>query len=214
MLNVPMLCYTQKWKSSQCLVKQISCNQEGSRKIINIWVGLSAEEIRGAVSQCIKPKTILVQKFPFCLTLTFWEGLERGKGVRKGCFKTRQSRKLILPYKNVCSYNWGGDTERKQVWAWKDLHDRAMWAEFTARARRVWKQIPRVKQILACSLISDTMVSGSRQSQDLWTASFLEGWTDCFKMKQFWCHLCFLLSWRCCCARTIYHAHVFMSWGL
>lgn len=33
-------------------------------------------------------------------------------------------------------------------------------------------------------------------------------------MKQFWCHLCLLLSRWCCCARTIYHAHVFLSWGL
>jgi len=123
-------------------VKQISCNQEGSRKIIDIRVGQSAEEIRGAVSQYIESTTISVQKFPCCLTLAFWEGLGRGKGVLKPDSPVYWF--VAWPYKKVCSYNWGSDTEKKQVWARRDLHDGAMWAEPAARARGVWKYIPRV----------------------------------------------------------------------
>lgn len=70
------------WKSSPCLVKQISCSHEGSRKIIDAQIGLSAEEIRGAAPQYTESRTMSVQKIPLCLTLACWEGERVGYNQR------------------------------------------------------------------------------------------------------------------------------------
>lgn len=61
---------------------------------------MSAEEIRGAVSQYVESTTMWVQKFPLCLTLAFLGRL----GKRKECFKNRKSNNLICSFTSAETY--------------------------------------------------------------------------------------------------------------